>query len=89
MDINAARNELKVMVVIDLAAICKKLSENSIVPDEMRAEARELVEEFDLLLPARGRGGPFEHEMGERLLIKMARFLTRVIEIESRPAVGL
>jgi hypothetical protein len=89
MDLNAARNEVKVMVVIDLAAICMKLSEHPVVPENLRAEARVLLEEFDLLLPARGRGGPFEHEMGEALLIKMARFLPRVIEIHSWPAIGL
>jgi hypothetical protein len=38
MDTNAARNEVKVMVVIDLAATCKKLADSSIVPDTLRAE---------------------------------------------------
>lgn len=86
MDTNAARNEVKVMVVMDLAAICRKLAENSIVPDNLRAEAHELVEEFDSLLPARGKGTPSEHAKGETLLVKMARFLPRVNEIWSLPA---
>jgi hypothetical protein len=86
MDTNAARNEVKVMVVIDLAAICKKLAESSIVPDNLRAEARRFVEEFESLLPARGKGTPAEHAQGETLLVKMARFLPRVIEIQSWPA---
>ena len=86
MDANAARNEVKVMVVMDLAAICRKLAENSIVPDGIRAEARELLKEFDSLLPARGKGNPSEHAQGESLLIRMARFLPRVIEIQSWPA---
>ena len=86
MDINTARNEIKVMVVMDLAAICKKLARNSIVPDNFRVEARELVEEFDALLPAHGKGTPAEHAQGEHLLVKMARFLARIIEIQSWPA---
>ena len=86
MDTNAARNEVKVMVVMDLAAICKKLAENSIVPDDLRAEAREFVEEFDSLLPVRGKANPSEKAQAEMLLVKMARFLTRVVEIQSWPA---
>jgi hypothetical protein len=86
MDINAAKNEIKVMVVMDLAAICKKLAENSVVPNSLRVQARELLDEFDSLLPARGKGTPSEHAQGEVLLVKMARFLTRVIEIHSWPA---
>ena len=86
MDSNAARNEVKVMVVVDLAAICKKLAENSIVPDNLREEARDMVEEFDTILPYRGKGGPEEHMWGEALLIRMARFLPRVLEIQSLPS---
>ena len=86
MDLNAVRNEVKVMVVIDLAAICKKLAESSIVPDDLRAEARQYVAEFDSLLPARGKGTPMEHTQGEALLVRMARFLPRIVEIRSLPA---
>jgi hypothetical protein len=86
MDSNAARNEMKVMVLIDLAAICRKLAESSAVPDDMRADAREMVGEFESLLPARGRGNPSEHFRGETLLFKMARFLEKIPEVESSPA---
>jgi len=74
------------MVVSDLAAICKKVAENSAAPDKLRADARELVAEFNSLLPARGKGTPSEHTQGETLLIKMARFLPRVVEIHTWPA---
>jgi len=43
LDTNAAKNEVKVMVVMDLAAICEKLAENSVVPNNLRVEACELV----------------------------------------------
>jgi hypothetical protein len=55
-------------------------------PDTLRAEARELVEEFDFLLPFRGKGTALEHAQGELLLIKMARYLPKVVEIKSWPA---
>jgi hypothetical protein len=86
MDSNAAKNELKVMVLMDLAAICGKVAENSAVPDDLRADARHLVEQFEALLPARGKGTPSEHARGEFLLVKMARFLSRIVEVQSWPA---
>jgi hypothetical protein len=86
MDSNAAMNEMKVVVLSDLAAICKKLAENSAVPDEMRVHARELVREFELLLPDRGKGTPFEHFLAEKLMNKMALFLERIAKVQSRPA---
>ena len=86
MDTNATRNEVKVMVLMDLAATCKKLAENSTVPDSLRAQARQMVEEFDSLLPVRGKGTPAEHAQGETLLVKMARFLARIVEMRSWPA---
>jgi hypothetical protein len=69
MTSNEARNELKVMVLSDLAAICKKVAENSAVPDDLRADAREMVEEFNSLLPVRGKGNPLEQAQGELLLM--------------------
>jgi hypothetical protein len=85
MTSNRARNELKVMVLSDLAGICKKVAENSEVPDALRADARDLVEQFHSLLPVRGKGNPLEHSQGEFLLIKMARFFPRIMEIQSSP----
>jgi hypothetical protein len=49
MTSDQARNELKVMVLIDLAAICRKVAEHSEVPDALRAYASEMVEEFNSL----------------------------------------
>jgi hypothetical protein len=87
VDTNAARNEMKVMVVSDLAAICKKVAENSAVPDNLGATASDLVAEYEALLPARGRGNPAKKAAGEGLLFKMSRFLPRLIsEVQSWPA---
>ena len=77
---------MKVMVVTDLAGICKKVAENAAVPDELRAQARGMVEEFNSLLPVRGKGNPSEHAQGEALLIKMGRFLTGMADLPSTPA---
>jgi hypothetical protein len=74
---------MKVMVVCDLAAICTKVADTPAVPDHLRATARDLVTEFEALLPARGKGNPTEHAAGEDLLIKMSRFLPRLVEVQS------
>jgi len=84
---NEAKNEMLVMVLIDLAAICKKLAENSALPEHLRVKARELVEEFNVLLPHRGKGTEVHHFRGEKLLEKIARFLPRVLEVQAEPAV--
>ena len=86
MTSNKAKNEIEVAVLIDLAAICKKLAENSAVPEELRLRAREFVEEFDSLVTFRGKGAAPQHFGGEALLLKMARFLPRITELESWPA---
>jgi hypothetical protein len=85
MDSNKAKNEMKVTVLIELAAICRKVAENSHLPNNLRLQARQLVEEFDLLLPARGKGSPSKHAQGQVLIIKMARFLPKICEIQSWP----
>jgi hypothetical protein len=86
MATNEAKNEMLVMVLSDLAAICKKLSENSALPGQLRTEASQFLEEFNSLLPYRGRGTPAQHFQGEALLSKMARFLPRLLEVQAAPA---
>jgi len=81
-----ARNAIKVMVLSDLGAICQKLAERSAVPPSLREQAAQMVEEFNTLLPDRGKGTAPEHFMGEQLLIQMARFLPRIVEVQSWPA---
>ena len=76
-----SKNEMLVMVLTDLAGICKKLAENSAVPEKLRAEARKFGEEFDSLAPYRGKGTSAQHVQGELLLTKIARFLPRVVEM--------
>ena len=84
-DENRARNELKVMVLISLADICKKVVENPAVPERLRQQAAELVTEFNLLIPHRGKGNADQHFRGERLLLRMAHFVPRICEIQSWP----
>ena len=83
---NQARNEVLVMVLSDLAAICQKLAENSAVPKTLRDRASEFVEEFKTLVPHRGRGDARVHFQAETLLIKIARFLARMTELQTWPA---
>jgi hypothetical protein len=80
---NAAKNEMKVMVLTDLAALCEKLADNPAITEEMRAKARHFVEKYNLLEPYRGKGNHLQHFEGERLIDQIARFLPRVLEIKS------
>lgn len=82
---NAARNEMKVMVLMDLAALCKKLADNPAITEEMRAKARQFVEKYNLLAPYRGKDNHPQHFERERLIDQIALFLPRVLEIKSYP----
>ena len=82
---NETKNEMLVMVLTELAGICKKLAENSAVPETLRVEARKFGVEFDSLAPYRGKGTPAQHAQGEQLLVKIARFLPRLLDIQAQP----
>jgi hypothetical protein len=83
---NEEKNEVLVMVLSDLAAICQKLADNSALPDALREQARQFVTGFNVLLPYRGKGSPMQHAHGEELLIKIARFLPSVLDVKAEPA---
>ncbi len=80
-----SKNEMLVMVLTDLAGISKKLAEDSAVPETLRVQFREFGEEFDSLSPYRGKGTAAQHAQGEALLVKIARFLPRVLEVQAQP----
>ena len=80
---NAARNEMKVMVLTDLAALCKKLADNPVITEQMRTKARQFVEKYNLLEPYRGKGHHTQHFEGEQLIEQITRFLPRVLEVKS------
>jgi hypothetical protein len=50
-------------------------------------KARQFVEEFNSLLPYRGKGTAGQHFQGEELLAKIAVFLPRVLEVRAEPSV--
>lgn len=83
-----SKNEMLVMVLTDQAAICQKLVDNSAVPEGLRVQARDLEGEFNSLLPVRGKGTAAQHYEGEQLIIRITRFLPRVIEVRAEPAVA-
>ena len=83
-----SRNEMLVTVLIDLAAICNKLAENPVVPENLRVRAREFVLEFNSLVPVRGKGTAAQHFQGEQLIAKIARFLPRILEVQAYPAIA-
>ena len=72
--VNRAKNQVEVMVLSELAAICMKLAENSAVPVRLREQAGELVHEFEWLVSNRDKSDAAMHLRGEHLLARMARF---------------
>ena len=80
---NDQKNDVEVMVLTDLAGICKKLAGTPGFPDALRTQAREFGDAYDLLLPYKGQGKIAQHEMGEALLTRIARFIPRVLEVQS------
>lgn len=82
---NDSKNEMLVMVLTDLAEICKKLTDNSAVSETLRVQARQLVAEFDSLAPYRGKGTAAQHTQGEALLVRIARFLPTVLQVQAAP----
>ena len=89
MSENESRNNLKVMVLIDLAGICKKVADHPATPEQLREQALVYVGQFEALLPVRGRGNPEDIMQGEILLKQIARFLPRVVELHTYPATGV
>ena len=87
MTSSESKNEMLVMVLIDLAAICNKIAENPAFPEELRVKAREFVQEFNSLLPYRGKATAAQHFQAEQLIAKIARFLPRLLEVQAYPAV--
>ena len=86
MTSNQAKNEVEVMVLSDLAAICKKLAGNSAVPERLREQASEFAKEYDSLMPHKGKGDAAIHFQAESLLIRITRFLPRILELQPWPA---
>ena len=73
------------MVLTDLAGICTKLAHNPALPDNLRIQARQFHEAYESLAPYQGIGTPAQHQMGEELLGRIARFLPRVLEVRADP----
>jgi hypothetical protein len=74
------KHEMKLMVLTDLCALCKKLSDDAAITDEQRAQARHLVDKFVSLLQFKRKGVPEARVAGQELLTHMAQFLAQVVE---------
>jgi len=85
MTSNDAKNEMLVTVLTDLAEICKKLTDNSAVPETLRVQARQFVAEFNSVAPYRGKGTAAQHAQGEARLVRIARFLPTVLQVQAEP----
>lgn len=74
-----AHDDVEVLVLLHLSALCKKLAKIPDVREDLRVKAHEFVEEGNALLPYRGRATPFQHSQGERLFVRIARFLPELL----------
>jgi hypothetical protein len=74
-----SKDDILRMLLEDLAGICKKLADNSAVPDQIGTRARQLGQEFDTLVPYYGHSTPAQRAQGEELLFKITRFLPSVL----------
>ena len=83
MDKIELRKQMRLMLLTDLATICKKLAENPAVPDDLREQARGFAEEFDSLEPFRGKGDLAAIAHGDKLIIQMARFLPSIVRVQT------
>jgi len=75
-----SQDKVKAMVLDDLAAICKKLAGEPALLEDLRVQAGEFVEEYNSLLGDRGRSTNAEHFEAAELLIRIARFLPRIVD---------
>jgi hypothetical protein len=74
------KNAMKRVVLAELAELCKKLSDNSAITEDQRLRLRQFVEQYNSLTPFSGKGIPDKVFEGEKLLIKIARFLPEIAE---------
>ena len=74
------KGAMKRMVLTDLAALCKKLSDSSAITEDQSLRLRQFLVEYNSLTPFSGKGIPDKVLGGETLLIKIARFLPNVVE---------
>ena len=68
-----AIKEMKAVVASELAAICKKVAENSAVPNYLRAKSGRMVQEFE----AHAKDNPMH---GGDQMADMALFLTQLAD---------
>ena len=74
-----AHDDVEVIVLLHLLALCKKLAKNPAVTGELRVKADEFVAEGNALRPYRGRATPLQHFQGEALLLRITRFLPEIL----------
>jgi hypothetical protein len=76
-----SRDDVKVMVLTDLATICRKLADDPAVLEDLRVRAAEFVSEYESFREYRGRSNNAQHQAGENLLVRIARFLPRIADM--------
>lgn len=75
-----SKDEMKYMVLAELAGLCKKLVESSAITDRQRTKIRQFVNEFDSLMSMRDESSASARFEGTELLERIARFLPQIAE---------
>jgi hypothetical protein len=76
-----SKNQLIGMVLTNLAAACKLLSEHSAAPEHLQIRARQFLGDFNALSAA-PQPNDLQQLEAEELLVQIARFLPNVLDIQ-------
>ena len=77
-------DDLQLIVLADLAAICERLAENVTIPRLLREKSGQLLEEFNALTSSDGELTAFQHFKAQALLFRITRFLPDVLTVDGR-----
>lgn len=72
------KDDVKLMVLSDLAALCKKIAEQPTITKELRAQAQQFAGEYESLAPLADTSTNRRHFEEEQLLNQIARFLPKI-----------
>ena len=59
----------------------KRLADDPALLEELRVQAGKFVDEYESLLEYRGTSNNAQHNAGEQLLVRIARFLPKIVEM--------
>jgi hypothetical protein len=76
-----SKHQLIVMVLTDLAATCKMLSEHSAAPGHLQIRARQFVNDFNALSSSPQPIDAALQQEAQDLLVQIVQFLPNVLDV--------